>query len=153
MDPIKRGVALAALGVCVLAATPAPAALYTFSGSSNGGTAAGTIDVSTSGSTLTAYIDNTTDDPNSAYDDAAITGFGFNLTGGLDFTEIISWTLTAYDAASGTTVQVGGTSGTNSTPSWTLSGTDQNVSLDLIGEAQGILGGCSIRTTTWPERP
>jgi hypothetical protein len=122
---------------------------YTFSGSSNGGTASATIVATTDGNTLTATIRNTTSNATGSFNDATITGFGFDLApAGLNFQDVTSWSLTALSTpTSPTPVLIGGAAGGIQlpgvmSPAWILEGTDDGITLDFVANTlNGNNGG------------
>lgn len=97
-------------------ATPSFATLYYFSGQDRNGIGSATMDITTSGNTLTAVIQNTSPvtTSNGNANIPGITAFGFNLTNE-PLPAIISWSLTAYlktdtgPAATSTNIGSGGT--------------------------------------------
>jgi hypothetical protein len=136
-----RLAALALATALALASGSAMATLYTFSGSSNGGSASATIDTLISGNVLTATISNTTFNSGlPAYNDAIITGFGFDFVGSPTIT---SWTLTAYrDPDDASPVTIGASSGPVQSPSWVLGASLAGVTLDFVPQTDnGANGG------------
>lgn len=133
-----RGGLLALAAVLGMAATADASYLFSFSGSTNGGTGSADMSIDITGSTLTLTLDNTsptTLDNNTGNNAPAITGFGFDLANN-PLPAIASWTLTASEA-DGDVVQIGGASFPGF---WTLDTFFAGVSLDFLPHVQGIKG-------------
>lgn len=123
----------------------AHATSFDFLGSDEGGTASATVDFQVLGSTFKITINNTS--PTSLIDGTllanapAITGVGFNVDPNMG---VSSWSLTAYDIISETTINIDDDDGTND---WTLALYTKklklgNIKLDLYAESElGSQGG------------
>jgi hypothetical protein len=118
---------------------------FTFSGSDYGGTGSATMDISLSGNTVTAVLNNTspiTLDDGTGVNAPGITSFGFDLDP--DNLSWSSWELTAYQVRgpnSGSLVTIGG-SGT-STGDWelTIDGNTNGIKVDYVPNTlQGVQG-------------
>lgn len=119
----------------------ASALLYTFEGSDAGGTGSATMDVSVSGNTLTAIIDNTSPtDLDGAIvgtggNSPGITGFGINLDP--DTLSLVSWTLTAYDTTS-SLITIGSDTGSWD---WMMDTSHEGVIMDYLPHTVGGIDG------------
>jgi hypothetical protein len=119
----------------------ASAILYTFEGSDAGGTGSATMDVSVSGNTLTAIIDNTSPtDLDGAIvgtggNSPGITGFGINLDP--DTLSLASWTLTAYDTTS-SLITIGSDTGSWD---WMMDTSHEGVTMDYLPHTAGGIDG------------
>lgn len=104
--------------------------VFNFSGSSNGGTGSATMDISTSGSTLTVVVDNTSptglDNDESLLNFPGIVAFGFDLTND-PLPTIVDWSLEAQEYDTVNDVLTTLTIGNMSNPSlWDILVNDTN---------------------------
>ena len=121
---------------------------FTFSGSNEGGTGSATMDISLSGNTVTAVLNNTspiTLDDGTGVNAPGITAFGFDLDP-LDpnnLMTLLSWELTAYQVSDSnldnnpTTI-----GGTWITGDWqlTIDGNTDGIKLDYVPNIQNVKG-------------
>jgi hypothetical protein len=152
---VVRSILIAALGLFPVAGVHASP--ITFSGSTNGGTASGTMEFlwNEVTHTLDVLIDNTSPlvlDNGTGVNTPAITVFGFGTVAPIP--TVISWTLTAKNS-SHTAVHIGG-SPNSGTGDWILSTAAAGLQLDLatIGGKSCIiiLGGPRVRACCVPQK-
>ena len=122
---------------------------FTFSGSNEGGTGSATMDISLSGNTVTAVLNNTspiTLDDGTGVNAPGITAFGFDLDP-LDpnnLMTLLSWELTAYPVSSPNSGNKPTTiGGTGITGDWelTINGNTDGIKIDYVPNTkQGVQG-------------
>jgi hypothetical protein len=121
----------------------AGATLYTFEGSDAGGTGSATMDVSVSGDTLTAIINNTSptdlDGLSNGGNSPGITAFGINLETALLFD---SWKLEAWTGdptnLSSTFIEIGSDTGSWD---WVMDTSHEGVTMDYLPHTNGGIDG------------
>lgn len=136
---MKKIVSVLLMGLSSIAFTQAAqATLFTFSGSDGGGTGSATMDITTSGSTLTAILNNTSsvnlDGGSTGGNAPGISGFGFDVTP--DTAGLTSWSLFAL-ASDSTTVQIGGLVGSD----WSMETSLNGISVDYFPTNGGTVDG------------
>jgi hypothetical protein len=144
---MKKWSVLAFTTVLVCALTPSAYGLpFTFSGSDNGGTGSAIMDISVSGATLTAILDNTspmTLDDGTGINAPSITAFGFDLDP--DTLSLVSWELTAYNVSgpnmSSDLVTVGGSGASTGDWELTVNGNTSGIRVDYVPNTdKGVKG-------------
>jgi hypothetical protein len=144
---MKKWSVLAFTTVLVCALTPSAYGLpFTFSGSDNGGTGSAIMDISVSGATLTAILDNTspmTLDDGTGINAPSITAFGFDLDP--DTLSLVSWELTAYNVSgpnmSSDLVTIGGSGASTGDWELTVNGTTSGIRVDYVPNTdKGVKG-------------
>jgi hypothetical protein len=116
-------------------------ALWTFEGTTEGGTGSATMDFSISGNTLTVIVNNTSpttlNSPLNGLNAPGITGFGFNLQNDLN---VVSWELLADNSTTSTPnfIDIGSDSGTGD---WVLGTFLAGITLDYLPQTDNGIGG------------
>jgi len=143
-----KKLALLMLGMVLVCAvgSNAYALPFTFSGSDNGGTGSATMDISLSGTTVTAVLNNTsptTIDGGSDVNAPGITAFGFDLDPDNNM-NLLSWELTAYDVNgpnSGSSVTIGGSGIKGGYWELTIDGNTDGIKIDYVPNTEkGVKG-------------
>ena len=114
----------------------AQATLFTFSGTDTGGTGSATMDITTSGTTLTAIINNTSSiylDNGDLGNAPGITGFGFDVTPAAS--SLDSWSLTAF-TNTGTSVELNTVGG-----DWSMQTFLAGITVDYLPTTGGQIDG------------
>ena len=119
---------------------------FTFSGSDEGGTGSATMDISLSGTIVTAVLNNTsptTLDSGSDVNAPGITAFGFDLDP--DNMNLLSWKLTAYQVSGPNSdsnlITIGGSAITEGDWELTIDGNTDGIKLDYVPNTeQGVQG-------------